>query len=160
MTRRLISASAATVAVLAIGAGVAEADTHAKEGIVNGNNTLAGVWTVTVDPRPTPAGDQPPFESTLAYGPAQVVNEITSRAGVTSAGLGTWERVGGETYRTTWHKYRFDATGAYVGRTQVTEEITVTGPRTYSAHALTRVLTAGGAVVAQFESDAQGVRMP
>ncbi len=31
------------------------------------------------------------------------------------------------TYRTRWLKYRFDGTGAYIGKTVVTEEITVIG---------------------------------
>lgn len=156
---RSIRGVAASLAVLAVGLGALQASAEGKEGGMSDATTLKGVWVATVDPLPTPGGDQPPFESTLAYDASNVVNEITTRATMTSAGLGTWVKVGAQTYRASWHKYRFDATGAYVGRTLVTEEITVTGPATYTAHSVTKVISSTGAVVAQFESDASAERM-
>lgn len=125
----------------------------------SGGSSLSGAWIATVDPLPNPAGDQPPFESTLAYSRSHVVNEITSRATSTSAGLGAWEKVGDSTYRTRWQKYRFDGTGAYLGRTVVTEEITVVGKNRYEGRARTQVVDSSGAVVAQFESEVAAARL-
>lgn len=121
-------------------------------------HSLEGTWIVTVDPLATPAGDPSPFESTLAYLEEHVVTEITSRAPST-AGLGGWRKVGPSTYRTTWHKYRFDGTGAYIGKTLVTETIELTGKETYTAQAMTKILNPAGTVVAQFESEASAIRM-
>ena len=66
----------------------------------------------------------------------------------------------GSTYTTSWHKYRFDATGAFIGKTVITETIELTGDTTYTARAVTQIVSPTGAVVAQFESDATAVRMP
>lgn len=156
--KKTVAVAVAVAGVALVSAGLAQSGAGAQESDMGAKHSLEGTWIVTVDPRPTPAGDQPPFESTLAYLDDHVVSEITSRA-PSSAGLGGWRKVGGKTYRTTWHKYRFDATGAYVGRTVVTETIELTGKATYTAHSLTRILTPSGGVVAQFESDATGVRM-
>jgi len=155
----IIATAAGTAAGIAlVTAGIAQASAGAQESDMADRRSLEGTWIVTVDPRPTPAGDQPPFESTLAYLDDHVVTEITSRA-PSSAGLGGWRKIGGKTYRTTWHKYRFDATGAYVGRTEVTETIELTGDASYTAHSVTKILNPAGGVVAQFESDASAVRM-
>lgn len=123
------------------------------------SRSLTGVWTATVDPLSTPEGNQPPFESTLSYDRANVVNEITSKVTSTSAGLGSWEKVGDSTYRTSWLKYRFDATGAYIGKTVVVEEINVTGTGAYQGRAQTKIIDTSGAVVAQFESEVAAERM-
>ena len=63
------------------------------------------------------------------------------------------------TYRTSWVKYRFDGTGAYIGKTVVTERITVLGKRTYQGRATTRVIDSTGAMVAQFESEVAAQRL-
>ena len=49
------------------------------------------------------------------------------------AGLGRWRKTGAQTYGTSWWKYRFDATGAFVGKTVVTEQIEMMGEDDYSA---------------------------
>lgn len=123
------------------------------------NHPLTGVWIATVDPRPDPTGDQPPFESTLAYGRAHLVHEITSRTASASAGLGAWEKVAESTYVIRFAKYRFDPTGAYLGKTVVTEEITVLGAQRYRGSARTQVVDTSGAVVAEFESDVSAQRL-
>lgn len=121
---------------------------------------LRGTWQVMVDPRPAPDGsDQPAFESTLAYNGGRTVTEATSRAGSSSAGVGAWERTGKSTYSMTFQKYRFDSTGAYIGKTVVTETIEVTGPSTYESTALTKIVDPTGRIVAQFPSDAEGTRI-
>lgn len=122
-------------------------------------HSLEGVWIVMVDPGATPAGDPPPFESTLAYDDSHVVNEITSRAGSSSAGLGRWRRTGSDTFVTSWHKYRFDGSGAYIGKTVIREEIRLGSKSSYTARSVTRVMNPAGVVVAQFESEAVGTRM-
>lgn len=164
MNTQLKCAVAAGVALVATTASVVQAsadgaDSAAKEAQMSANHQLTGVWTVTVDPLPNPGGDQPPFESTLAFGGANVVNEISSRMATVSAGLGTWEKVGDSTYRSHWLKYRFDGTGAYIGKTVVTEDITVLGKRRYTGAAVTQVVDASGAVVAQFESEVSARRL-
>lgn len=124
-----------------------------------GTHALEGVWVVTVDQAPTPAGDPPPFESTLSYDDAHVVNEITSRMTGVSAGLGSWQRTGPASFATTWHKYRFDSSGAYIGKTVVREAITMQDADSYTAHAVVSVVNPVGGVVASFETEAVGNRM-
>ena len=139
MKRQLVAATAA----LALGAaGVTAAQAEGERALPQ--KSLAGVWVVTVDPAATPAGDPPPFESTLAYSSDHVVSEITSRA-VSSAGLGRWRKTGAQTYGTSWWKYRFDATGAFVGKTVVTEQIEMMGEDDYSASSITRIVDPSGA---------------
>lgn len=120
--------------------------------------SLVGTWQVTVDPLPNPAGDQPPFESTLAFDKGMTVVEATSRA-TASAGLGAWRRTGEDTFRFIVQKYRFDPTGAYVGKTVITEDVRMTGPSTYVGTAVSKFLTPNGAVVAQFISESAGTRL-
>ena len=124
-----------------------------------GMHALEGVWVVTIDQAPTPAGDPPPFESTLAYDDAHVVSEITSRMTGVSAGLGSWQRTGPASFAATWHKYRFDSSGAYVGKTVVREAITMQDDDSYTAHAVVSVVNPGGGVVASFETEAVGNRL-
>lgn len=130
---------------------------------------LKGTWQVVVDPQPNPGGDQPPFESTISFGQAQDVIEATSRPAAPpgsvgafdmSAGLGTWVRTGPASYRFVVQKYRFDATGAYIGKTVISEDVTLTGPSNYTGQAVTKVFgPAGGAPTAQFTSISQGTRL-
>lgn len=149
--------TAAVAGLALLSAGITQSSAGAEENTMPARS-LQGTWVVTVDPSATPAGDPPPFESTLAYLDDHVVTEITSRA-PSSAGLGGWRKVGGSTYRSTFLKYRFDGTGAYVGKTVVTETIQLTGKETYTARALTKIINPAGVVVAQFESEASAVRM-
>lgn len=131
--------------------------------------SLKGTWQVVVDPQPTPGGDQPPFESTISFGQAQDVVEATSKSPTPpgaagafdmSTGLGTWTRTGPATYRFVVQKYRFDATGAYIGKTVIEEDVTLTGPGAYTGLAVTKIYgPAGGSPAAQFTSTSQGTRM-
>lgn len=164
MKTQLKAAAVGGVAILATTACLVQASAEdtapsGKEAQMSGKHSLKGVWTVTVDPLPNPGGDPPPFESTLAFGGAHVVNEITSRMDTVSAGLGTWERTGKGTYRSHWLKYRFDSTGAYIGKTVVTEDITVLGKNHYEGAAVTQVIDSAGNVVAQIESDVTAERL-
>lgn len=120
--------------------------------------SITGTWKVTVELEPNPSGDQPPFESILSFDKARTVSETTSRA-PSSAGLGAWQRVGESTFRFVVEKYRFDSTGAYVGKTVITERVQLTGPDSYVGSAHVKVLTPGNVVVAQFGSESRGVRM-
>lgn len=121
-------------------------------------HSIVGAWRVTVDPQPTPGGDQPPFESILTFDKAQTVSEATSRAAA-SAGLGAWQRTGEDTFRFVFEKYRFDSTGAYIGKTVVTEDVQLTGRNSYVGSAVTKIVTPANVVVAQFGSESSGVRI-
>ncbi len=120
--------------------------------------SITGTWKVTVDLQPNASGDQPPFESILSFDKARTVSETTSRA-PSSAGLGAWQRTGESTFRFIVEKYRFDSTGAYAGKTVITERVELTGPDSYVGSADVKVLTPGNVVVAQFGSESAGVRM-
>lgn len=151
-----------TLAALGIGLPVAAhaVDSTQEVGMSSTSYPLRGTWQVTVDPQPAPNGtDAPPFESTLAYNGGHTVSEATSRAGGSSAGVGAWTQTGPSRYAMTFQKYRFDSTGAYIGKTIVTEEIEVTGPTTYESTATTKVVDAAGTVVATFASQAEAVRL-
>ena len=161
MSRRSTALSLAVLAALGVGAPVtAQALSSQEAAMTTSGNPLRGTWQVTVDPRPAPDGtNPPPFESTIAYSSGHTVTEATSRAGSSSAGVGSWERINGSTYEMTFQKYRFDGTGAYVGKTVISERITVTGPSSYDSVSTTRIIDASGALVAQFASDAEGTRL-
>lgn len=161
MSRRNAALVLTTLAVLGVGAPVtAQAVSSQEAPMPATGNPLRGTWQVTVDPRPAPDGtNPPPFESTIAYNGGHTVTEATSRAGGSSAGVGSWERTAGSTYEMTFQKYRFDPTGAFIGKTVISEKITVTGASTYESVSTTRIIDASGAVVAQFSSDAEGTRL-
>lgn len=157
---RAAAPAAAVLGLSLIAAGGIAVEANAdKSSRAAAMHALEGVWVVTVDPAATPAGDPPPFESTLAYDEAHVVNEITSRMDGVSAGLGSWRRTGPESFATTWHKYRFDSSGTYIGKTVIREAITMQGADSYIAHAVTSVVNPAGGVVASFETEAVGNRM-
>ena len=161
MSRRNTALVLTTIAALGVGAPVtAQALSSQEAAMPSTGNPLRGTWQVTVDPRPAPDGtNPPPFESTIAYNGGHTVTEATSRGGGSSAGVGSWARTTGSKYEMTFQKYRFDATGAYIGKTVIVEQITVTGASTYESVATTRIIDASGAVVAQFASDATGTRL-
>lgn len=121
------------------------------------NYPLKGAWHVVIDPGAPGGGDQ--FVSTLAFGAAKEVVEATSRDARASTGLGAWTRTGPSEYRITFEKYRFDATGAYLGKAIIRETITVTSPTSYRGSAMTQMVDAAGATVAQFPSNTVGSRL-
>jgi hypothetical protein len=74
-----------------------------------------------------------------------------------TTGLGTWTRTGPATYRFIVQKYRFDATGAYIGKTVIQQDVTLTSPNEYTGQGITRIYgPVGGAPAAQFASSSQG----
>ena len=116
------------------------------------------MWVVTVDQAPTPAGDPPPFESTLSYDDAHVVNEITSRMTGVSAGLELAAHRAG-VVRDDLAQVPLRRSGAYIGKTVVREAITMQDADSYTAHAVVSVVNPVGGVVASFETEAVGNRM-
>ena len=161
MSRRSTAATVAVLAALGVGAPVtAQALSSQEAPMSTSGHPLRGTWQVLVDPRPAPDGtNPPPFESTIAYSGGHTVTEATSRATGVSEGLGSWERITGSTYEMTFQKYRFDGTGAYLGKTVITERITVTGPSSYQGESTSRIVDASGTVVAQFASTSAGTRL-
>jgi len=128
--------------------------------LMNGSNvqaeprSLAGTWTVTVDPD----GAQPPFVSTIAYGSAGEVVEATSRA-TASAGIGSWKRLGDGRFAIRFLKYRFTPGGTFEGTTEISEVTEVApGGGSYTGRATSTVRNAAGAVVASFQSSSSGER--
>lgn len=121
------------------------------------NYPLKGAWHVVIDPGAPGGGDQ--FVSTLAFGAAKEVVEATSRDANASTGLGAWTRTGPSEYRIKFEKYRFDATGAYLGKAIIRETITVTSATSYQGSAMTQMVNAAGTTVAQFPSNTVGSRL-
>lgn len=157
MRTSLKTAAAGTVATMVLGGAVLSGTTGAQA--ADGGRQLTGTWRVLVDPDPTPAGDQPPFVSTIAYTSTGSVVETTSRA-PSSAGLGTWDRLGAGEFTSTVEKYRFDSAGNYVGRTRIREVQTLAADGdSYTARATTEVLTPADAVVATFTSTVRATRL-
>lgn len=149
----LRAATMGTVGTMAISGALlmgltAQADTAARQ--------ITGTWRVVVQPDGAPTAAA--FESTLVYTASGSVVEATSKA-PSSAGLGSWERLGAGRYAMTVQKYRFNG-ATYVGKT-VIEEVQELDPdgRHYSGRATTTVLDAAGNVVASFSSTATGARM-
>jgi hypothetical protein len=119
--------------------------------------SIKGTWQVVIDPAPPGGADT--FESTIAFGATMEVVETTSRSTNISAGIGAWKRVGPAQFKMTFQKYRFDATGAYLGKTIVTETIQVLSRTAYTGQATTQVVAPNGTVVAQFDSESRGSRL-
>ncbi len=157
MRTSLKAAAAGTVATMVLGGAVLSGTTGAQAS--DTGRQLTGTWSVVVDPDPTPAGNQPPFVSTIAYTATGSVVETTSRA-PSSAGLGTWDRLGGGEFTSTIEKYRFDGAGNYAGRTRITEVQTVAEDGgSYTARATTEILNPAGTVVATFTSAVSATRL-
>jgi hypothetical protein len=107
----LALAGATSAAIMAIAAVGASAD----DGIVSGN-TLAGTWRVTVN-RPSPL---PPLTSLQVFTKDGSVIEAANDSATRSASYGSWERVGGHLYASTYTFFRFDPqTGAWIGTMKV-----------------------------------------
>jgi hypothetical protein len=115
---------------------------------------LVGTWRVEV----TPPAPQPSFESTIAYSRGHTMAEATDK-GPMSGGLGAWVRISPSHYKTTFQKYRFDSTGAYIGRTVVTEKIHVTSASKYATSAVTQIIDPAGTVLSTFTSNATASRI-
>ena len=133
--------------VVLAGTGGAQAETSRQ---------ITGTWRVLVQPDGPPGAA--PFESTLVYTSTGSVVEATSKA-PTSAGLGTWERLGDGRYAMTVEKYRFNGP-TYVGKTVIeeTQQVEPDGSH-YTGRAVTTVLDAAGNVLATFASSATGERL-
>lgn len=121
--------------------------------------TIVGTWVDTVTPN-APGGK---FESTIVFTASGAVVEATSKAFTaptadTSEGLGVWKS-DDESIRTTFQKYRFDATGNYIGKTVVVETEKMQGPNAYNGNAVTTIYSPGGAVLASFTSTTHAIRM-
>lgn len=121
---------------------------------------LAGTWVYRVQlgappGQPTP----PPFHATFVYTGDGSIIEITSRAGNLSAGLGVWKKTGPSTYRTKFYKYRFDGTGAYVGKTVVRETLVLSSRRHVTSTSTTDIYNASGDLVTHLENTAEGRRV-
>lgn len=156
MRTSLKTAAAGTVATMVLGGAMLSGTAGAQ---TDAGRQLAGTWSVVVDPDPTPAGDQAPFVSTIAYTATGSVIESTSR-GPSSAGLGTWGRLGAGEFSSTVEKYRFDGAGNYIGRTRISEVQTLAQDgESYAGRATTQILNPGGGVVATFTSTVTATRL-
>lgn len=132
------------------------ASTSAATAMPRSPHAITGTWVVTV----TPNAPIPRFESTLSFLPGGEVVEVTSK-GPMSGGLGVWRAVPGQRVITTFHKYRFNSAGNYIGQTTVREVETLrNGADQYTGQATTTLTSPSGAVVSSFSSVSAGVRMP
>jgi hypothetical protein len=116
--------------------------------------SIAGTWTVTVDPDGAPR-----FQSTITFTNAGGVVESTNKA-VSSAGVGVWTKAGDGDFKVTFRKYRFNATGAFIGTTVIVEDdVLDASGASYTGHATTKLLDVNGAVQTSFTSTAHADRM-
>jgi len=77
-----------------------------------------------------------------------------------SGGIGAWTKASNGHFVVTFRKYRFDATGAYVGSTVINEDdVVAAGGQSYDGTATTKLLDPSGAVVNTFTSTSHAVRM-
>lgn len=162
VTVALIAVVAAALAVpAAISSATARSGTDVgSTATADPDYPLAGTWVYQVQlgaPPGQPA--PPPFESTFVYTDEGSIIESTSRAGNLSAGLGRWKKIDDSTYRTKFYKYRFDATGAFVGKTVVQETLVVTSRRNVTSTSTTDIYNASGALVTHLENTAEGTRV-
>lgn len=158
-------AAAALVAPALNGAATAKAPASSGASVTPESRAvsdykLTGTWVYTVQlgappGQPTP----PPFESTFVYTADGGIVEATSRAGHLSAGLGIWRKTGPSEYQTKFYKYRFDATGAYVGKTVVRERLVLSSRRTVTSTSSTDIYNAAGDLVTHLENTAEGKRV-
>lgn len=153
MRRSMKAAAAGTAVTVAMGGAVLAGTTGVQA--QDRGRQLTGTWRVVVDQD----GEMPPFVSTIAYTSTGSLVESTSRA-PSPAGLGTWDRLGGHTFTSTFEKYRFDANGQYVGRVRITEVQTMAADgESYSARATTEIINPQDQVVATYGSVANATRL-
>jgi hypothetical protein len=146
----------ALAALLAGSAALMVGCSSAASAAATGNPvSIDGTWTVTVHP----SNSQPSFESTITFTNAGGVVEATSK-GPMSGGIGVWSRASNGHFTVMFRKYRFDATGAYVGSTVINEDdVVAAGGQSYDGQATTNLLSPSGAVVSSFTSTSHAVRM-
>ncbi len=117
--------------------------------------SITGTWVATVTPNAAIAR----FQSTLSFLPGGEVVEATAK-GPMSGGLGVWRAASGRRVITTFHKYRFDSAGNYIGLTTVREVETFHSDADhYTGQATTTVTNPAGVVMSSFRSVSAGVRM-
>lgn len=125
--------------------------------------SIVGAWRMTIDPRPNPAGDPPPFTSRIAFAKGGVVTEAVSTVppGFSSAsnGVGAWSQ-SGSVATFTFEKFLF-SNGAFVAIQRVRGTATVSDDGTTQAGPATATLlgTDGSTVIRSFVVDASGTRM-
>lgn len=163
LTTALAAATVVAPAVISQATAKAPAASEANvtlESPAAADYRLTGTWVYTVQlgappGQPTP----PPFESTFVYTADGGIVEATSRAGHLSAGLGIWKKTGPSEYKTKFSKYRFDASGAYVGKTVVRESLVLSSRRTVTSTSSTDIYNAAGDLVTHLENTAEGQRV-
>jgi len=158
MTRKRTFATAVTLllaVMVAIGAISASASTSSAA--KGGGNLLAGAWTVTVN-RPAPL---PPLQSLQVFSTKGGVVEMANEAQASrTPAFGTWERIEGHLYAATAVFFRFDATGAYVGKQKINRTILIAPDgQTFTHVAQVTVYNAAGVAVTSFVVRAAGERM-
>jgi hypothetical protein len=77
-----------------------------------------------------------------------------------SGGIGVWSKGSNGHFVVMFRKYRFDATGTYVGSTVINEDdVVAAGGQSYDGQATTKLLDPNGAVIASFTSTSHAARM-
>ena len=137
-------AAATAAAIMAIAAGSASADDDGNHG-----SRLAGTWTVTV-PRPAPL---PVLTSLQVFTSDGSVIEAANDSAARSAGYGSWERVKGRLYASTYSLFRFDPqTGAPIGTVKVDRNLRLADDgQTFTAASVVTAYDNAGNVVFTFK---------
>lgn len=137
-------AAATAAAIVAIAAGSASANDDGNHG-----NRLAGTWTVTVN-RPAPL---PALTSLQVYTSDGSVIEAANDSAARSAAYGSWERVEGRLYASSYSFFRFDPqTGASIGTLKVDRNLRLADDgRTFTAASVATAYDNAGNVVFTFK---------
>ncbi|MBV8195598.1 MAG: hypothetical protein JOY80_08730 [Candidatus Dormibacteraeota bacterium] len=157
----ILAGAAASGALLlaACGSPSPSAGSGSSPVLIAGPGNIVGTWIDTVTPN-APGG---PFQSTLVFTNSGAVIEATSKAFAApttdiSAGLGVWQP-SGHTVEMTFHKYRFNSSGQYIGTTVIIETDTLQSADAYSGKATTSIEDTLGHVLTSFTSTTSGQRM-
>jgi len=157
---RTVATAAAGLLVLSTAVVVASSASASNGGQ---GGSIVGAWRMTIDPRPNPAGDPPPFASRIAFAKGGVVTEAVSSVppGYTSAsnGVGAWTQ-SGSVATFTFEKFLFNG-GTFAAIQRVRGTATVSGDGSTQAGPATATILAtdGTTVLRSFVVDASGTRM-
>jgi hypothetical protein len=151
--------AAATLAVTGVVATSADATSNSR----CGGKSVVGAWRMTIDPKPNPGGDPPPFPTRISFARGGVITEATSSSppGYTGAstGIGAWKQCK-DTVTFTFERFlNKDGALAAIQRIQGKATVGYTGQSQSGPATATLLSPDGQTVLASFGVHASGTRM-